>query len=164
MKLFFKIFFFALIFSDIWLMNFKKSIPYLLGGVALYFAYKFTRKGVAAKTLNVKIANIKLLPIKNAAVVLSVINPTSTPISFKSIAADVLLNGDAFATLNTNKATTIEGNSSVNIDLPIKLNPLEGAKLALNLLKKPAGYVINVNGTINSDNINFPINVEYTLK
>lgn len=145
-------------------MDLKKVIPYIFGGAALYLAYKFTRKGVTAKTLNVKIANIKLFPVKNAAVVLSVINPTSTPISFQSITADVLLNGDAFATLNTNKLTTIAANSSVNIDLPIKLNPIEGAKLALSLLKKPAGYVLNVNGTINSDNINFPINVEYLLK
>ncbi len=145
-------------------MDFKKIIPYVLGGAGLYFAYKFTRKGITAKTLNVKIANIKLLPLKNAALVLSVINPTSAPISFKSITADVLLNGNAFATLNTNKQTSIAGNSSVNIDLPIKINPIEGAKLALSLLTKPAGYIINVVGTINSDNINFPINVEYTLK
>lgn len=145
-------------------MNLKKIAPVALGVAALIAVFKFTRKGIAAKTLNVKIANLKLLPVKNASVVLSVINPTSTPINFSSITADVLLNNNAFATLNTNKPTTIQPNSSVNIDLPIKLNPLEGAKLAISLLTKPTGYVVNIQGTINSDNINFPINVEYTLK
>lgn len=145
-------------------MNLKKLAPIALGVAALIAVFKFTRKGIAAKTLNVKIANLKLLPVKNASVVLSVINPTSTPINFSSITADVLLNNNAFATLNTNKPTTIQPNSSVNIDLPIKLNPLEGAKLAVSLLTKPTGYIVNIQGTINSDNINFPINVEYTLK
>lgn len=145
-------------------MNLKKIAPIALGVAALIAVFKFTRKGIAAKTLNVKIANLKLLPVKNASVVLSVINPTSTPINFSSITADVLLNNNAFATLNTNKPTTIQPNSSVNIDLPIKLNPLEGAKLAVSLLTKPTGYIVNIQGTINSDNINFPINVEYTLK
>jgi LEA14-like dessication related protein len=145
-------------------MDFKKFLPYVIGGGLLFAVLKFTRKSIAAKILNVKISNVKLLPIKNASIVLSVINPTNTPISFNSITADILLNGNAFSTINTNKATTISPNSSVNINLPIKINPLEGAKLALDLLKKPAGYVINIQGTINSESINFPINIEYILK
>ena len=145
-------------------MDFKKVLPYVIGGGLLFAVLKLTRKSIAAKILNVKIANIKLLPIKNASIVLSVINPTNTPINFSSITADILLNGNAFSTINTNKATTIQPNSSLNINLPIKINPLEGARLALDLLKKPTGYKINIEGTINSDSINFPINIEYILK
>lgn len=145
-------------------MNLKKIAPIALGIAALVAVIKFTRKGIAAKTLNVKIANLKLLPINKASIVLSVINPTSAAISFNSIVADVLLNGNAFATLSTTKQTVINANSSLNVELPIKLNPLEGAKLALSLLSKPTGYVVNVQGTINSENLNFPINIEYTLK
>jgi LEA14-like dessication related protein len=145
-------------------MNLKKIAPVALGIAALVALLKFTRKGITAQRLNVKISNLKLLPIKNASIVLSVINPTGTEISFNSIVADVLLNGNAFATLSTNRKTTIKANSSINIDLPIKINPIEGSRLALSLLKKPAGYIVNVQGTINSENLNFPINIEYTLK
>lgn len=145
-------------------MNLKKIAHIALGIAALVAIIKFTRKGIATKTLNVKIANLKLLPINKASIVLSVINPISEAISFNSIVADVLLNGNAFATLSTTKQTVINANSSLNVELPIKLNPLEGAKLALSLLRKPTGYVVNVQGTINSENLNFPINIEYTLK
>ena len=145
-------------------MSVKKYVPVLVGAAALLFGLRFLRKGVAAQNLNTKIANLKLMPINKASIVLSVINPTSTPIGFNSITADVLLNGNAFATINTNRQTTINANSSINIELPIKINPLEGAKLAIDLLKRPKGYVVNVVGTINSNNINFPVNIEYVLK
>ena len=148
----------------LWAMNLKKIATYTGIAAGVYMLVRFTKKGLSAKQLNVKISNLKLAPISKAAITLSVINPTNTEIDFDSITADILLNGNAFSTVNLNRKTIIKANSSLNVDLPIKLNPLEGARLALDLLKNPKQYTLNIKGTVNSSSINFPFDIEYKLK
>lgn len=143
-------------------MNFKKLLPFLaVGGIGAYF---LARKVVTAKLLNVKIASVDLSKISSPAIVLRITNPTSTPISFNSILSDIMLNGNAFATLSNLKETTVNANSEIDFKLPIKLNPLEGLKLAYSLLKKPSNYTLQMVGTINSNSINFPFDITYNLK
>ncbi|MCC6690297.1 MAG: hypothetical protein IT235_02075 [Bacteroidia bacterium] len=143
---------------------FKKIFPLVLVGAAAMAAFRFAKKGFVAKSLNVKIAGIKLYPLNSASVSLNVINPTSTAVDFNSIVADIMLNNVAFATISNVQHSVIQANSNQVINLPIKINPVEGVKLALSLFNKPQGYKVSILGSINSSDINFPINIEYTLK
>jgi LEA14-like dessication related protein len=141
----------------------KKIFPFILLAGA-YFAFKFTKKGIAAKNLNVKIKTLKLDPIDKAAVVVEIINPTNYDISFNSIVCDIKLDGSAVSTLTLQKLTTIAGNSSIFIDLPIKLNGfdillfLKDFITAKGKLKKVA-----LTGTINGEGFVIPINIEQNI-
>ena len=143
----------------------KKILPYVLGGGLIYLAYKYFYKAKAAATLNIKLRTIKLSPIKNAAVSLQIINPTPAAINFDSITADLLINDFAVSTLNYQKHTLIPANGSVNVDLAIKINPLDGLTFIANLLaNKGKLNTIKVAGSVSGEGIVAPINIEQPLK
>jgi LEA14-like dessication related protein len=141
----------------------KKVLPLILLAAA-YFAFKFTRKGIAAKNLNVKIRNLKLSPIDQAAVILEIINPTNFDISFNSIVTDLSLNGSAVSTLSLQRNTTIAGNKSVEIALPIKLNGFEILMFIKDFIAaKGKIKKVSLTGNINGEGFIIPINIEQNI-
>jgi LEA14-like dessication related protein len=143
----------------------KKVIPYIIGAGAIFLAFKYFRKAKAAATLNIKLRSIKLQPLSKAAVVLEIINPTPASVSFDSITADVLINDFALSTLNYQISTNIAANSSVTVNLGIKINPLEGLTFILNLFKNKGKLNnIKISGTVSGEGVTAPINIEQPLK
>jgi LEA14-like dessication related protein len=141
----------------------KKVLPFILLAAA-YFAFKFTRKGIAAKNLNVKIRNLKLSPINQAAVILEIINPTDFAISFNSIVTDLSLNGNAVSTLSIQKATTIGANKSIEIAMPIKLNGFEILMFIKDFISaKGKLKQVSLTGSINGEGFIIPINIEQNI-
>jgi len=142
----------------------KKILPLLLAAGGIFLAIRYFRKAQTAATLNVKIRNLKLQPISQAAIVLEVINPTNTGISFNSITGDLILNDFAVATLNFQKSTTIEANTSKNIELRIKLNPVQLAAFTANkIFAKGKMQTMKFTGTISGEGLNLPLNIEQPL-
>lgn len=141
----------------------KNLLPIGILGVLAYFGLRFAKKGFAAKVLNVKIRSIRLQPISKAALIIEVINPTSTQISFSSITLDLLVNGFALSTLNYQKNTLIGANNSVQINIPFKINPLEGLQFLANLLKNKNQKTIAVSGSINGEGFVIPVDIKQTL-
>lgn len=142
----------------------KKTIPYILGLGAIFLAYRFFWKAKAVATLNIKLRSIKLQPIKNAAVVLEIINPTPANINFNSVVADVLINDFALSTLNYQKASTIRANSSLTLNLSIKINPLNGLTFVANLLKNRGRLsTVKIMGSVSGEGVVAPINIEQPL-
>jgi LEA14-like dessication related protein len=141
----------------------KKVLPFILLAAA-YFAFKFTRKGIAAKNLNVKIRNLKLSPIDQAAVILEIINPTNFDISFNSIVTDLSLNGSAVSTLSLQRNTTIAGNKSIEIALPIKLNGFEILMFIKDFIAaKGKLKQVKLTGSVNGEGFIIPINIEQNI-
>jgi len=140
-------------------------IPIVLVAGGAYAAFHYGRKALAAKILNIKLRTVKLQPISAAAVTIEVINPTSTPITFDSVTTDVQVNGSALATLNYQKHTTIPANGSMQINLPIKINPIEGALFIASLLTKSKGSpnTISLMGTINGEGLSIPVAITQNL-
>lgn len=143
----------------------KKLIPYLIGGGLLFAAYKYLYKAKAAATLNIKLRTIKLSPISKAAVSLQIINPTPASIRFDSITADLFINNFALSTLNYQKPSLIPANGSINVDLSIKINPLESLTFITNLLTTRGKLNnIKIEGTVSGEGITAPILIEQPLK
>lgn len=141
----------------------KKFLPYILIAGA-YVAYFFTKKGIAAKNLNVKIRSLKLDPISQAAVIIEIINPTNYPISFNSIVCDLKLDGNAVSTLSVQKLTTIAGNKSVEVALPIKLNGFEILMFIKDFITaKGKIKKVALSGSINGEGFIIPVNIEQTI-
>lgn len=139
----------------------NKITTYALAALGVFFAIRFFRKAQTAKTLNIKIRTLKLSPISQASLLIDVINPTNTSISFTSVTGDLLLNSFAVATLNYQKPTTIESNSSMQIPLRIKINPVEFAQFTADrLLKKNKVTNLKFNGNVSGEGLNIPVNVE----
>jgi LEA14-like dessication related protein len=142
----------------------KNLLPIGILGLLAYFGFKYAKKGLAAKVLNVKVRSIRLQPLSKAALIVEVINPTSTPISFDSITLDLLLNGFALSTLNYQKNTLIDANNSVQINIPFKINPLEGVQfLASFLLTKNKAKNIELAGSINGEGFVIPVSIKQTI-
>lgn len=143
----------------------KKLFPFLATGAIAFLAYKFLRKGVAARTLNIKLRTIKINPISQAAVVLEVINPTNTAINISSIVADILVNDFPISTVNYQQPAVIPANGSVSISLKIKINPLDAGQFLLRLLTTKGKKLnkINLTGTVSGEGIVAPINIEQNL-
>ena len=143
----------------------KKLIPCIIGGAGLFVAFKYFRKAKAAATLNIKLRTIKLQPISKAAVSLQIINPTPASVNFDSITADLLINDFALSTLNYQKPTLIPANGSVNVDLSIKINPLDGLTFIANLIaNKGKLNTIKLVGSVSGEGIVAPIKIEQPLK
>lgn len=141
----------------------KKILPFILLAGA-YFAFKFTKKGIAAKNLNVKIRSLKLDPISQAAVIIEIINPTNYDISFSSIVCDLKLDGSAVSTLSLQKNTTIAGNKSIEVGLPIKLNGFEILLFIKDFITaKGKIKKVSLTGSINGEGFVIPVNIEQNI-
>ena len=141
----------------------KNGIKLLLGGALAYYAFKYFRKGEAAKTLNIKLSTIKLNPISQAAVMLEIINPNNAELNINSITADLSINDYALSTLNYQQPATIPANSSKTFELRIKVNPLEAITFLANLFTSKKINVVNLKGTVSAEGITAPINITQNL-
>lgn len=141
----------------------KKFLPFILLAGA-YVAYFFTKKGIAAKNLNVKIRSLKLDPISQAAVIIEIINPTDYPITFNSIVCDLSLDNNAVSTLSVQKATTIQGNKSVEVLMPIKLNGFEILMFIKDFITaKGKIKKVSLSGSINGEGFIVPVSIEQNI-
>jgi LEA14-like dessication related protein len=142
----------------------KNILPYGLVAVLAFLGFKYAKKGFAAKVLNTKIRSIRLNPISKAALIVEIINPSSTDVAFNSITLDLLLDGFALSTLNYQKPTRVGGNSSVQINIPFKINPLDGVQFIANLLtNKSKPKTVSVTGSINGEGFVIPVDLKQTL-
>lgn len=99
--------------------------PFLAIGLG-FLAYRYLTKAfVASRVLNMKVRSINLSPISKASVVVELVNPSNTQLSFDSMAFDVSIDGYALGSLNYLKSGIISANSSTTINLPIQINPVE---------------------------------------
>lgn len=144
----------------------KKGLYYIIGAGAIWFAYKYFNKANAAKTLNVKIKTLNLSNLSRASVVLELINPTNADLSINAIVADVLVNDYALSTLSFQGLKLIRSNSSIELELMIKINPFETALYLANILKtktvKP--NTVSIAGTVSGEGISIPFNLTQNLK
>ena len=141
----------------------KKILPFIFIAAA-YFAFKFTKKTIAAKNLNVKIRTLKLNPISAAAVIVDVINPTNYDISFDSILFDLTIDGNAISTISLQKTQTIKANKSTELNLPIKLNAFD-ILLFVKKFISDKGKIskIALNGSINGEGFVIPVLIEQNI-
>jgi LEA14-like dessication related protein len=138
-------------------------VKILIGGAIAFYAFRFFRKGSAARTLNIKLRSVKLRPISQAAIILEVINPNNSSLNLNSITADVSVNNFALSTINYQQPATIPANGSKTFELRIKINPLEAATFILNLFKSKNLGNINIKGTVSAEGITAPIDITQKL-
>ena len=138
-----------------------KKVFWLIGGFLAFVAYK---KYTMSKLLQFTVGGISTgcgLLQPELTLTLNITNPTNTTADIQSINAAVLINGLQVGTINTNKLTTIKGQTTTGIDIPIVLN-LE------NVISDIAGlvqgnFMAQINGTLHVDFIPLPISLNYSL-
>lgn len=143
----------------------KNFLTYVLGAGAVYIAIQYFRKAKAATILNIKLRTIKLQPLSKAAVRLEIINPTNARVNFNSVVADLVINDFALGTLNYQKPTAIPANGTINVDLNIKVNPLESLSFIRTLFSnKNKSNTVKIVGNVSGEGVVVPINIEQNLK
>jgi LEA14-like dessication related protein len=143
--------------------NINNIVKVLIGGAIAFYAFRFFRKGSAARTLNIKLRSVKLRPISRAAIVLEVVNPNNTSLNLNSITADVSINNFALSTINYQQPAIIPANGSKTFELRIKINPLEAATFLANLFSSKKLGAITITGTVSAEGITAPINITQNL-
>jgi LEA14-like dessication related protein len=138
-------------------------VKLLIGGAIAFYAFRFFRKGSAAKTLNIKMRSIKLQPINEAALILEVINPNNSNLNLNSITADILVNSFALSTVNYQQPAIIPANGSKTFELRIKINPIEAATFIANLFSSKKVNTINIKGIVSAEGITAPIDITQNL-
>jgi LEA14-like dessication related protein len=138
-------------------------VKILIGGAIAFYAFRFFKKGSAARTLNIKLRSVKIRPISQAAIILEVINPNNSSLNLNSITADVLVNNFALSTINYQQPAIIPANGSKTFELRIKINPLEAATFIANLFKSAKLGTINIKGTVSAEGITAPIDITQNL-
>ena len=94
-------------------------------------------------------------------------NPTNTSIKVDSFIANLKLGSDAFGIVDLRipGGKFIEAQNRTNLDIPIKLDPLNAAKLTLQYATNKnafAGRKLTVEGTIRTANVTIPVKTELT--
>jgi hypothetical protein len=142
--------------------NNKILLP-ILGLVAVYFGFKFFKKGIASKLLNVKIKGLNLLPLKSANIELNIINPTNGSISFNAMVFDLTLNDYPVSTLNYQKLTNIPAFSTITVKLPISINIFDSGQFLINLISTKKVKSVGLNGTISGEGLSIPVSIKNNI-
>ena len=143
-------------------LNIQKIIvPVFITAIAGYIVSRLFTKAKSAQNLNIKITGIDF-PKKMVNITL--INPYNGSLDLKSITGDVIFNGNAVGTLFFTTFTNIPPNKTVQINVPIRINPLDAGGVLLDLLKLKVSEwknyfkkgTFSIKGDINMSNLLVP--------
>jgi LEA14-like dessication related protein len=141
----------------------SKILLPILGLVAVYFGFRYFKKGVATARLNVKIKNLNLLPLKSANIELNIINPTNGSVSFNAMVFDLRLNDFPVSTLNYQKFTNIPAFSTITVKLPISINVFDSGQFLINLISTKKVKTVGLTGTISGEGISIPVSIQNNI-
>lgn len=128
----------------------------IFGAVGLVLYHLWNRSN-----FNYNIVGIKLAPLR---IVFDIYNPTNSPITFNSILADVLYNGNRIGILNNFGNTTIPANSHATVDIQVGGDVVGFIGFLNNIIAQGLkNIIIQIQGTINVGGISLPINKDYKL-
>jgi hypothetical protein len=128
----------------------------ILGILAIAGLY-FSRKLFASNAITYRIIGANL---KQRAIQVELINPTNTPLSVSALVASVSIAGQNFGTIDYRTPVTIGRTDRKVLNLPIRLNPVGGFRLLSQILSGNAnlkGQNVDIEGTINSENLSIPV-------
>lgn len=139
-----------------------KPLAYLAVG---YFAWRFLAKGfVATNVLNVKIRSLNLKPIKNASLVVELVNASNQVLRWDSMSFDLTIDGYSVGSLNYLKSGIIAANSSTTINLPIQINPVDSLSFIVHLTKQNFKVKnIGLKGRVNGEGISIPVDINQSI-
>lgn len=137
----------------------KKSLFYVAGAAAaIYFGIQIMRYRQVANKLLYTLGGVSIDGTK-VKVTINILNPTGVSATIRSIAGDMLTNGNKIATLQYFGKTVVQPNASTSIT--IELVPSAVGLIATVANALYGGYKPNFKliGTANVNNISIPINV-----
>jgi hypothetical protein len=139
----------------------QNIIILILAAAGLFFGRKFFTSG------RIQISIIGL-DLRQRAIKIELINPTNTSLQVSAFVASLTLAGQNFATLDYRQALTITATDRKVVLIPIRLNPINGAKLLAQILYGSGaglkGSQIDIDGTINSEGLSIPVKTSIPLQ
>lgn len=145
----------------------NKNLLYILGGGFLaYWTYRLYQSTRSGLNLNVSIDGIDFDVKKREAIVyVKIINPLNAEVSFDSVVADCYWNDNLVGTINYQTKTTIPGNKTLIVKMPVQFQLTGGISLLWEILTKGKDSLSGafaVKGNVFSSGLKFPI--DYTYK
>lgn len=134
----------------------------LIAGVVFFVLTRFR----GAVTLNYNIVGIKWNNNKPV-LVLAVYNGASVSASFKSIIADVMINGSRIGVANVLQEVVIPPGSKTTVNIPVDIDGTGLGYLASQIYQQRQNFIKKVNlslsGQINIGGVQLPLNLNYEL-
>lgn len=137
----------------------KKSLIYVAGAAAaIYFGIQIMRYRQVANKLLYTLGGVSIDGTK-VKVTINILNPTGVSATIRSIAGDILTNGNKIATLQYFGKTVVQPNASTSITIELVPSAVGLITTVANAIY--SGYKPNFKliGTANVNNISIPINV-----
>jgi len=137
----------------------KKSLIYVAGAAAaIYFGIQIMRYRQVANKLLYTLGGVSIDGTK-VKVTINILNPTGVSATIRSIAGDMLTNGNKIATLQYFGKTIVQPNASTSITIELVPSAVGLITTVANAIY--GGYKPNFKliGTANVNNISIPINV-----
>lgn len=137
----------------------KKSLIYVAGAAAaIYFGIQIMRYRQVANKLLYTLGGVSIDGTK-VKVTINILNPTGVSATIRSIAGDMLTNGNKIATLQYFGKTVVQPNASTSITIELVPSAVGLITTVANAIY--GGYKPNfkIIGTANVNNISIPINV-----
>jgi len=137
----------------------KKSLIYVAGAAAaIYFGVQIMRYRQVANKLLYTLGGVSIDGTK-VKVTINILNPTGVSATIRSIAGDMLTNGNKIATLQYFGKTVVQPNASTSITIELVPSAVGLITTVANAIY--SGYKPNFKliGTANVNNISIPINV-----
>jgi LEA14-like dessication related protein len=137
----------------------NKSLLYIAGAVAaIYFGVQALRYRQVANKLLYTLGDVSIDGTK-IRVTINILNPTGVSATIKSIAGDMLTNGNKIATVQYFGKTIVSANASTAITIELVPSVLGIVSTISNALY--GGYKPNFKliGTANVNNISIPLNI-----
>lgn len=140
----------------------------LTWGVIAFLGY-FLLKGSAVQRLQfvIRSADVEftgvLQPVINLKI--GIQNPTSQSFTVNNIIGVLAINGQAIANVSAFVQTVILPNAETPYYIQINPNVASLASDVINILQgnSDKSVSINLTGTVNAENVNFPLNITYQL-
>lgn len=134
----------------------------LLAGAVV--AINFTRKAFGGGQLKYRLFGFDFA---KKALQIELVNPTNINLNFNALVADVSINGNKIGLVDYRQPTQLTPSDRKIINLPIRLDPVGTLFFTKNLitggLKKLKNATIAVNGTLQAEGLNIPVNTSIQL-
>jgi hypothetical protein len=139
----------------------KKSglfITAIIGAVALFFYSRANAvKSIKVYFNSLQFGKIKGFSIPDIFAKFRIVNPTNTPLAVRSLAGDLLINGEQFASVQQTENLEIPANNEVIYSVKVTPSAMGIVTTLINMLRRKQKYSVTFTGSLNSSGVVLPI-------
>jgi LEA14-like dessication related protein len=137
-----------------------KTSNIVLLGVGGYLVIRyFGNLGVAVNTISFILKTVNIKAVNNIQVILTVQNVSNANLTINSMAGDIMLNGEQFASISDFTQRMVPGNSAIDIPINVRPNYSNLPSYITSMLNGQKNFDFTIQGNANVNGLVFPFSL-----